>query len=575
MQVSEIAKQQGDHSVSGDLLERALFTFGRSVHSTFTSALSEGKARLDFRRPENREFWLAAWRYINNLGQRGTWRTAYEWAKLILSLDPEGDPFCVVKNLDQLALRGGQSEHYLRLSQHPFFSDDLWKPLPNVHISASLAQYRLKQPQACRSTLTKAVTTYPWIFARFFQELNISHLPKSIWGSRPRTDRERFDTELYVHNAKDLWSTPEAIAFLVEVVESTTKFSPPPSSNTPVTLDEARHVLLCGIPALINLIPRTFTSMPVTASDPLPPPDSIPSYDSSNPQTLSHHRDRDLELEDEYADLADLETPPSGDNSTDAAFVQELRGLSGLFRRMIPWFGNATVDSPLNSGHTDEEIESAAAEEGITGTELEQRRGRFMELLARALGGRGSDRSEAYAERAIAAGLRGQPMSSERENETGLERARAETGSPPVAHDPRNYAFDDEEHNEDDEAQFTVSDSVAPRRTDEPSPAPNPTSSSSIAPGPEEEDRFTTDDRLQRYLAGTGLMQLKDYTITHGTIPAKWPDNEGHDLVLGYARKLKQLRNQQTRAFILNYVLPQGTSREVRTLVESKVEGSG
>ena len=124
-----------------------MFTFGRSVHSSFTHALSEGRARLDFRRPENREFWLAAWRYTNDLGQRGTWRTSYEWAKLILSLDPEGDPYCISRRLDQLALRGGQSEHYLRLNKTVFFGQDLWKDLPNTIISTSLAQYRLKEPQ--------------------------------------------------------------------------------------------------------------------------------------------------------------------------------------------------------------------------------------------------------------------------------------------------------------------------------------------------------------------------------------------------------------------------------------------
>ena len=34
------------------MLERALFTFGRSVHSTFSANLASGKARMDFRRPE-------------------------------------------------------------------------------------------------------------------------------------------------------------------------------------------------------------------------------------------------------------------------------------------------------------------------------------------------------------------------------------------------------------------------------------------------------------------------------------------------------------------------------------------
>jgi len=42
LQVSEIAKQQRDNATSGELLERALFTFGRAVHSTFATNLTLG-----------------------------------------------------------------------------------------------------------------------------------------------------------------------------------------------------------------------------------------------------------------------------------------------------------------------------------------------------------------------------------------------------------------------------------------------------------------------------------------------------------------------------------------------------
>ena len=93
LQVSEIAKQDRENAMAGDLLERALFSFGRAVHSTFAKTLAEGKARLDFRRPENREFWLAGWRYMQNLTMRATWRTVYEWENLLLSLIPENDPY--------------------------------------------------------------------------------------------------------------------------------------------------------------------------------------------------------------------------------------------------------------------------------------------------------------------------------------------------------------------------------------------------------------------------------------------------------------------------------------------------
>src|SRR4051812_34051130 len=39
LQVSKIAKDQGDHSLSSDLVERALFTFGRVSLSSFSTKL--------------------------------------------------------------------------------------------------------------------------------------------------------------------------------------------------------------------------------------------------------------------------------------------------------------------------------------------------------------------------------------------------------------------------------------------------------------------------------------------------------------------------------------------------------
>ncbi|KAG8527939.1 uncharacterized protein KY384_006855 [Bacidia gigantensis] len=338
LQVSEVAKQQGDHSVAGDLLERALFTFGRSVHSTFTHNISGGKARLDFRKPENREFWLAAWRYVRDLGQRGTWRTAYEWAKLILSLDPEGDPYCIAKVIDQLALRGGQSEHFVSLSQHSFFNKDLWLDLPNICISTALAQYRLKQTQACRATLTQAVSHYPWIFVRLLKELNIDHIPKSIWGKTPRTDREKFDAEYYVLGAKDLWSTPEAISFLVEVVETAPPSALTPENDKAISIDEARVTILSGANNLINLIPREFTTAPSTSSDPLPPIDNSPSYEPAGSQR--NVSQGDAELEAAYADLdqVDPRFAPEESDDIDAAHAPASGGLD-IFGRVAQFFG--------------------------------------------------------------------------------------------------------------------------------------------------------------------------------------------------------------------------------------------
>ena len=516
LQVSEIAKHQGDHSVSGDLLERALFSFGRSVHSSFATALSEGKARLDFRRPENREFWLAAWRYMNNLGQRGTWRTAYEWAKLVLSLDPEGDPYAVVLVLDQLALRGGQSEQFLEMSQHPFFADDLWRTRPNIDISAALAKYKLKKAQECRVTLSKAVSKYPWIFVRLFQELNINHVPKTIWGHTPRTKRERFECELYIHNAKDLWNTPEATSFLVEVVESVKLDTSTAPAITSITPDEARHVLLSGVPVLINEVPRDYTTSPSSASDPLPPIDNLPAYD---PHPTSNNQPRQTYV---FEPPGDFDTPPEPetpnprspeDNERSLQEEQEYQGTLGFFRRFIPWLGSGQPPvEPTES--VIEGIEQRAAELGIPRELIAERGARALELDRR---GRGNGSEEAPD--------RGAYLDNEaQENENHLSRQLG-TGSSQgsEAHEPYD------------------------------------------------------DDRNQRWLAGQGMIKLRDFCNQHGTDEGSWP-KECHptpDIVTEYARRMQQLRQMRTQNFIMDYVLPQGASQDVKALIKREIDRVG
>lgn len=521
--------------MSGDLLERALFSFGRSVHSSFTAALGEGKARLDFRRPENREFWLSAWRYVNNLGQRGTWRTAYEWAKLVLSLDPEGDPYRICLVLDQLALRGGQSEHLLQLSRNTFYADDLWRSRANIDISSALAEYKLKQVQQCRASLVKCVKEYPWIFSRLFQELNIDHIPKSVWGKTPPTDRDKFECELYVHNAKDLWNTPEAISFLVEVVESA-KVTPTRKkaqtdttlpSHGPITLDEARHVLLSGVPTIINLIPREYTTMPTSSSDPLPPPDNLPSYDPNPPRYP-----QGVAYPTPFEAADGFDTPPEDgtpnprspeDNEREVREAQELQGLQGFFRRFIPWIGSGRVPEQIDTD-TDA-ISARAAQLGIPEELIAERSRRALELL-------GGDDEPADA-----------PEVGETANTAGTA---VDSATPEGEHHDATSPHD---------------------------PVPTNDSSSTRHQATAQQDMIYDDNRNQRWLAGQGMQQLRDFCTQHGTDENAWRYNtttEGSsNIVSEYARRVMQLRQPQ---FILDYALAQGAGREVKELVQREVE---
>ena len=280
LQVSEIAKHQSDHAVSADLLERALFNIGRSAHSSFSSRLKEGQARLDFLYMENRELWLVGWRYIANLGMKGTWRTAYEWAKLLLSLN-DSDPYCMKLLIDHLALRGREYAHFVELCTKTRFSQD-WADLPNIQCSLAMAYLRLDKPQDCRRQLRHAMARYPWVFNRLAQELDLQHIPKHIWGKMPPTGSHELLTELYIARAKDLWNTPEAVTLIMEVAD-TLSGEVEPLEPPEITLDIARHVVLSDIPSVTTHLPNRFVSGRLSASDPLPPYDSEAFRQQSDP----------------------------------------------------------------------------------------------------------------------------------------------------------------------------------------------------------------------------------------------------------------------------------------------------
>lgn len=251
------------------------------MHSTFPNTLAQGKARFDFRRPENREFWLAIWRYIVTLGIRALWRTAFEWAKLLISLAPEDDPYCIRLLVDQLALRGREPQSLIDIVE----SDHLqrtWKIPPNLAFSLALAYDRLQQPEKARKSLRLAVTEYPWIAARLCKELDITPIPSSIWGKEPNGQHQELLCQLYVTKATDLWNTPEATSLLMEIAHSIEE--PLGAGENPYWLapinehNLGRHIILSDDRTLLSLIDQRIKSKYTSVSDPLPPDENITSY---------------------------------------------------------------------------------------------------------------------------------------------------------------------------------------------------------------------------------------------------------------------------------------------------------
>jgi len=320
LQVSEIAKHQRDNATAGDLLERALFAFGRAVHSTFPSNMSQGRARLDFRYSENREFWLAGWRYIATLGIRATWRTAFEWAKLLISLSPEDDPYCMRLLVDQLALRGREPQALIDLVETDHL-ERAWKIPPNLAYSVALAHDRLKEPAKARKSLRLAIKEYPWIAARLIKELEIAPIPKLIWGKEPNNDLQELLCRMYITRAKDLWNTTEGTSLLVEVcysIEESLGAGEEPYWLADINeIDLARHVVLLDDPSLLTLLSPTIKSKVTSTYDPLPPSDSFgPHPDQTNEALQRHLFQSEIAELRQYFERFELDPMPENPNAS-------------------------------------------------------------------------------------------------------------------------------------------------------------------------------------------------------------------------------------------------------------------
>ncbi|CZR59481.1 related to transcription factor 25 [Phialocephala subalpina] len=311
--IARLAKGQGDHALSSDLLERALFSFGRAATSVFNTKLSQGKARLDFSRPENRELWLAGYLYIKSLIMKGTYRTALEWAKLLLSLDPEGDPYSMRLIIHNLALRAGESKWLLEVGESEI--PHIWAPehAGTIHAashtapSLALAAVNLKEGAKARELLSDSMQKLPWLFVRLFKEINLD-APSSIWGNLPRNDAETLFTELYVLQTKDMWNTPEVTALLMEIAHTIPKVNVdniPRLESREMTLDVVRLLYVDDNPSIMSLAPSYLLHRENNSeSDPLPPDVNIYSYEAQRQAIEGHGQGGHGAFRDGYDPIA-------------------------------------------------------------------------------------------------------------------------------------------------------------------------------------------------------------------------------------------------------------------------------
>lgn len=241
--------------------------------SSFRQNIEHGRARLDFRRPENRQFWLAGYHYLKSLIRKGTYRTALEWAKLLYALEPK-DPYAMRHFIHFLAIRAHESRWLMDfLGELDKSGED--RDFAYLRQSLVLAKLQIGDLEGARRDLAHGVQQVPWLYCALFQELNLD-APPSIWGIGADSNARSFWVQLYIYQTKDLWNNAQATGLLQDVARGLSRvdMATLPSDDHAADLGATRLAYLEGQTSLLSVAPRgLLDSQPNYEFDPLPPPE--------------------------------------------------------------------------------------------------------------------------------------------------------------------------------------------------------------------------------------------------------------------------------------------------------------
>lgn len=291
--------------MAAELIEHALFAYEASFHSMFN--LTTGNCRMDYRRQENRGFFIVMFKHAQFLCSRACPRTALELSKTILSLDPENDPLAIILLIDFYAIRSKQFDFLIELWESWESSHNL-SLLPNMAYSYALALYHLNRQAEADDALQYALGMFPGVLRLLLDELPIkpdsrvsSHRyfePRSVFNA-PQALQQLM--KLYIARSLILWSgDTEILAWMERNVhkvldkvdgkdEIIADFATKRSSRYPSPpRNILRHVILSEFKEKVPLADFLKKETdPIVHFDPLPPLDSINIYErpkESNPQ---------------------------------------------------------------------------------------------------------------------------------------------------------------------------------------------------------------------------------------------------------------------------------------------------
>ncbi|KAJ3295412.1 Transcription factor 25 [Blyttiomyces sp. JEL0837] len=292
LQMSEIAKQNGDINTASEYVERALYTYERSFHTLFNLSNAATSLRLSYTHPQNRTFYLSLFKHTFYITRKGCWRTAMELSKLCLSLDPEDDMLGCRLVLDFWGCKAGECEWVLSVWREwngDGGEDEGVEGLPNWSFSVAWCLRELGHHEKSTNQLKKAMLQYPSMVSKVMAKCTVTDSRiKGIFvtNDEPETESEKAVEvliDLYVERAHSLWKEPETLQWFRDtaaMLSSTTLTNSEYQNGVKMRknvypdglpLNVCRHIFVSDIQSLMPRLPRYATQRSLHAFDPMPP----------------------------------------------------------------------------------------------------------------------------------------------------------------------------------------------------------------------------------------------------------------------------------------------------------------
>lgn len=122
-----------------------------------------------------RAFYVTLFKHLIFVGGRACYRTALELCKVLLSLDPEGDPLAVVLILDFYALRSKEYSWFIQFADEWESRRNLTQ-LPNIAFSLAIAHFHLavdKDFSQSDKILQEALIMFPGVLIPLLEKCSI------------------------------------------------------------------------------------------------------------------------------------------------------------------------------------------------------------------------------------------------------------------------------------------------------------------------------------------------------------------------------------------------------------------